>query len=74
MSILETFNQELYKRDLRENATAKGFEQGLKCGSQKAHENIVKNCLEKGKTAEEIADFLGEDTELIQKIITTTNQ
>lgn len=49
MSILETFDQELYERDFRENATAKVFEQGLKCGLQKALENIVKKCLKKGK-------------------------
>lgn len=43
MRILETFDQELYERDLKEQATSKGIQQGW----EKAHINIIQKSLQR---------------------------
>ena len=65
MSILETFDQELYERDLKEQATSKGIQQGW----EKAHINIIQKKLAKGKSIEEIADALEISVKEVQKLI-----
>ena len=77
MSILETFDQELYERDLKEQATSRGRQEGLKEGLQqglqqgleKAHMDIIQKKLAKGKSIEEIADALEISVEKVQKLI-----
>ena len=61
MSILETFDQELYERDLKELAAAKG--------RQEAHMEIIQKKLAKGKSIAEIADALEISVEEVQKLI-----
>ena len=73
MSILETFDQELYERDLKEQATSKGRQEGLKEGLQqgleKAHMEIIQKKLAKGKSIEEIADALEISVKEVQKLM-----
>ena len=57
MYILESFNKELYERDLKENALA----EGLKI--------IIKKKLAKGKSLEQIANDLETDVISIERLI-----
>ena len=65
MNILETFDQELYERDLKEQATFKGIQQGW----EMAHTDIIQKKLAKGKSIEEIADALETSVEEVQKLM-----
>ena len=57
MSILETFDQELYERDLKKSA------------KQEAHMEIIQKKLAKGKSVGEIADALETSVEEVQKLM-----
>lgn len=59
--VLSTFNRELYKKNLKEDAYYEGAQ-------RKLHQQI-KIKLAKGKNADEIADDLEEDVETIQTFI-----
>ena len=61
MSILETFDRELYERDLKEQATSRG--------RQEAHMEIIQKKLAKGKSVEEIAHALETSVEEVQKLM-----
>ena len=59
--LLETFDKELYERDLRENIRAEVKKEHIL--------ELVRRKLEKGKSVEEIADALEEDTETVKELI-----
>ena len=61
MYILESFDKELYERDLKQNAYDDGAQNKLL--------SLIKIKLEKGKTVEQIADELEETLESIEKLI-----
>ena len=65
MYILESFDKELYERDLKQNA----YDDGVKDGEINKLFSLVKIKLEKGKTVEQIADELEETVESIKKLI-----
>ena len=65
MYILESFDKELYERDLKQNA----YDDGVKDGEINKLFSQVKIKLEKGKTVEQIADELEETVESIDKLI-----
>ena len=65
MYILESFDKELYERDLKQNA----YDDGVKDGEINILFLQVKIKLEKGKTVEQIADELEETVESIDKLI-----
>ena len=65
MYILESFDKELYERDLKQNA----YDDGVKDGEINKLFLQVKIKLEKGKTVEQIADELEETVESIDKLI-----
>ena len=71
--VLETFNKELYEKNLKANAYEDGYEEGIQQGihtgeNQKLISQIKKK-LAKGKSIEEIADALEEDIKIIQHLI-----
>lgn len=68
MYILEAFDKEIYERDLKEEAIAKGLKEGRKEGAYLKLTKQVKKKLDKGKRIEEIADALEEEIQTIQKI------
>ena len=74
MYILESFDKELYERDLKENAIAEGRAEGITIGEYKKLEEQIRKKLQKNKSIEEIADALEEDVETIQKIIEEMNK
>jgi predicted transcriptional regulator len=61
MYILESFDKELYERDLKQNAYDDGAQNKLL--------SLIKIKLEKGKSIEQIADELEETVESIEKLI-----
>ena len=61
MYILESFDKELYERDLKQDA----YEEGL----QDKLISLIKIKLAKGKTVEQIADELEESMEEIKQLI-----
>ena len=61
MYILESFDKELYERDLKQNAYDDGVQNKLL--------SLIKIKLEKGKSIEQIADELEETVESIEKLI-----
>lgn len=65
MYILESFDKELYERDLKQNA----YDDGVKDGEINKLFSQVKIKLEKGKTIEQIADELEETVETIENLI-----
>lgn len=65
MYILEAFDKEIYERDLKEEAIAKGLEEGRKEGIKA----IIKKKLKKGNTPEQIADALEEEISVIKELI-----
>ena len=83
--VLETFNKELYEKNLKANAYEDGYEEGMLTGYQDGLEkgisegiqqgiqkgifSLIQAKLEKGKSVEEIADALEESVEMIQQII-----
>lgn len=60
MYILESFDKEIYERDLKAEAEATAVRQKLK--------DLVQRKLVKGKTVEEIAEWLEEDIEVIREL------
>ena len=76
MYILESFDKEIYERDLKAEAEAegraegiaKGIAQGIAQGAQQKLKELVQRKLAKGKTVEEIAEWLEEDIELIKEL------
>ena len=65
MYILESFDKELYERDLKQNA----YDDGVKDGEINKLFSQVKIKLEKGKSIEQIADELEETVETIENLI-----
>ena len=59
--ILTSFSQEEYEQTIRDESYNEGREQLL--------QELIKKNLEKGYAPEEIADFLDEDIEEIQRLI-----
>lgn len=69
MYILESFDKELYERDLKQDA----YEEGLQDGESNKLISLIKIKLAKGKSVEQIADELEEATETIQKLVEEIN-
>lgn len=67
MYILESFDKELYERDLKKNA----YDDGVKDGENNKLVSQIKIKLEKGKSVEQIADELEETVESIEKLISS---
>ena len=65
MYILESFDKELYERDLKQNA----YDDGVKDGENNKLISQIKIKLEKGKSVEQIAEELEETVESIEKLI-----
>ena len=65
MYILESFDKELYERDLKQNA----YVDGVKDGEINKLLSMIKIKMEKGKSVEQIADELEETVESIEKLI-----
>ena len=65
MYILESFDKELYERDLKADA----YEDGVKAGEYNKLISQIKVKLGKGKSIEQIADELEETTEKIQNLV-----
>ena len=65
MYILESFDKELYERDLKQNA----YDDGRKAGRNETLISMIKIKLEKGKTVQQIADELEETVETIEKLM-----
>ena len=61
MYILESFDKELYERDLKQDAYEEGVQDKLI--------SLIKIKLAKGKTVEQIADELEESIEEIKQLI-----
>ena len=64
--VLSTFNRELYEKELKEDAREEGRQEGETLGANKKLLEIAKRLEERGKTAEEIAELLGEDLAVIR--------
>lgn len=77
MYILEAFDKEIYERDLKAEAIAKGLEEGrvrgmeegLVQGMKEGVKAIIKKKLEKGKTPEQIAEALEEEVAVVKELI-----
>lgn len=81
MYILESFDKELYERDLKENAIAEGLAEGRAQGLEEGRaegraegrleekRELIKKKLAKGKSLEEIADALEDEVDVIKEII-----
>ena len=65
MYILESFDKELYERDLKQNA----YDDGVKDGEINKLLSMIKIKMEKGKSVEQIADELEETVETIENLI-----
>ena len=71
MYILESFNKELYERDLKQNAYDDGLQAGIEIGENNKLISKIKIKLEKGKSVEQIAEELEETVESIEKLISS---
>ena len=71
MYILESFDKELYERDLKQNAYDDGLQAGIEIGENNKLISKIKIKLEKGKSVEQIADELEETVESIEKLISS---
>ena len=69
MYILESFDKELYERDLKQNAYEDGMQEGRKVGKNETLISMIRIKLEKGKTVQQIADELEETVETIEKLM-----
>ena len=65
MYILESFDKELYERDLKQIA----YDDGRKVGRNETLISMIRVKLEKGKTVQQIADELEQTVETIQKLM-----
>ena len=66
MYILESFDKELYERDLKQDAYEDGIKAGERLGEQNKLISLIKTKLTKGKSVEQIADELEEIEEKSQ--------
>lgn len=66
--VLSTFNQELYEKNLKQDAYAEGVEAGIEAGRLKEKREFIHRNLQKGRTIEEIAELLGEDAAAIEAL------
>ena len=71
MYILESFDKELYERDLKQNAYDDGLQAGIEVGEKNKMISKIKIKLEKGKSVEQIAEELEETVESIEKLISS---
>ena len=73
MYILESFDKELYERDLKADAYEDGVQAGRQAGLEAGENNKlvsqIKIKLAKGKSVEQIAEELEETQETIEKIV-----
>ena len=73
MYILESFDKELYEKDLKQNAYEDGMQDGLKKGEVQGELNRlisqIKIKLSKGKSVTQIANELEETVETVQTLI-----
>jgi hypothetical protein len=69
MYILESFDKELYERDLKQNAYDDGVKAGIEVGENSKLISQIKIKLEKGKSVEQIADEREETVETIEILI-----
>lgn len=60
MYILESFDKEIYERDLKAEAVAEGVREKLK--------GLIQRKLAEDNTVEEIAEWLEEDVDLIREL------
>lgn len=71
--VLETFNQELYEKNLKadayEDGIRVGMEQGIQKGENKKLLSQIERKLAKGKTTEQIAEELEESEETILELM-----
>ena len=67
--VLETFNKELYEKNLKANAYEDGVAAGVQSGEIKKLVSLIQTKLAKGKSIEEIADALEESVETIERLI-----
>ena len=70
--LLTTFNQELYEKNLKQDAYEDGILQGISMGEYNKSKELVFKKLQKGQSIEEIANVLEENVEVIEKIINET--
>ena len=66
--VLSTFNQELYEKNLKQDAYEEGMEAGIEAGKLEEKKAFIHRNLKKGKTIEEIAELLDEDKTKIQQL------
>ena len=65
MYILESFDKELYERDLKQIA----YDDGRKVGRNETLISQISIKLEKGKSVQQIADELEQTVETIEKLL-----
>lgn len=77
MYILESFDKEIYERDLKQDAYEEGRQdgitQGINLGEYNKLKEQVSKKLQKGQSAEQIADALEESSKVIEGIIKEIN-
>lgn len=69
MYILESFDKEIYERDLKQDAYEDGKQEGITIGEYNKLKNQVSKKIQKGKTIKEISADLEESLEVIEKIV-----
>ena len=71
--ILESFDKEIYERDLRENirneVIAEVREELQDAIRDEAKRELIKKMLERGVSIDEISNYIGESTEKIQILL-----
>lgn len=63
--VLETFNQELYEKNLKADAYEDGVRDGMERGIIEAKKELIRKKIAKGKTSKQIAEELEEKEETI---------
>ena len=73
MYILESFDKELYERDLKQNAFDDGKQVGMEAGRKEGKNetliSMIKIKLNKGKTVQQIADEMEQTVEVIEVLM-----
>ena len=73
MYILESFDKELYERDLKQNAFDDGKQVGMEAGRKEGKNetliSMIKIKLNKGKTVQQIADEMEQTVEVIETLM-----
>lgn len=67
--VLPTFNQELYEKNLKQDAYEEGKQDGISIGEYNKLKELVLKKFQKGLSAVEIAESLEESKEVIERII-----